>query len=566
MEPEGYPMLASSELRAEHAELGPLIAMLGRRNTAKGKTEDATDLLKGSVEGRTRRYLALLERIVGHSTKLSEVSDHTYSQFFDYGTAAGFLAELLDAGVDADRVIEPTLDWFTSYRFVYYGVEPLKRVVEMAAARVTKEGLPSSLHAKLVAVYGQCRDLGGYDSYGGEILRRLDELLGSGVWQVLATCEVWTEAVVRELAAMRDDERVRTMNLLRHCATATSARPSEKWSKLGRSQLDALGRDVFRQALLRWLPLVDLARPEAMVGPSWENVDEQQRMHQENATVLRGLLWISPEVADAEVTRAVGKVVLSTYRKIRGLGPRAPKVGNAGVYALSRINTTDAVGQLALLKVRVKTVTAQKEIEKAYTAAAEALGLPRDEIEEMGVPTYGMDEPGLRREVFDEAEVVAEIRVEGREASLNWARTDGTPQKSVPAKVKSDHREALKELQGAAKDIGMMLTAQAERLDGMFLLEKRWPLAPWRERYLDHPLVGTLARRLIWVFRFGADTERAGVWHDGAFVDQGGGRFEPGPGGNSRALASRRAGRRGVGLASLLGTTRRAATVQASAP
>ena len=43
-----------------------------------------------------------------------------------------------------------------------------------------------------------------------------------------------------------------------------------------------------------------------------------------------------------------------------------------------------------------------------------------------------------------------------------------------------------------------MLPAQRERIDSLFLLQKRWPLETWRQRYLDHPLVGTIARRLIW--------------------------------------------------------------------
>ena len=74
---------------------------------------------------------------------------------------------------------------------------------------------------------------------------------------------------------------------------------------------------------------------------------------------------------------------------------RSVKVGNAAVYVLSELGTTEAVGQLAMLKVRVKFGTAQKEIEKAFNAAAEALALPRDQIEEMGVPSYGLEEVGL---------------------------------------------------------------------------------------------------------------------------------------------------------------------------
>ena len=42
-----------------------------------------------------------------------------------------------------------------------------------------------------------------------------------------------------------------------------------------------------------------------------------------------------------------------------------------------------------------------------------------------------------------------------------------------------------------------MLPAQSERLDSLFLLQKQWSAAVWRERYLNHPLVGTLARRVF---------------------------------------------------------------------
>ncbi len=175
-----------------------------------------------------------------------------------------------------------------------------------------------------------------------------------------------------------------------------------------------------------------------------------------------------------------------------GVGPRAVKVGNAAVYALSQMGTTEAVGQLAMLKVRIKFGTAQKEIEKAFVQAAEALAIPRDEIEEMGVPSYGLEEIGLRREVFGDYR--SELVVTGSEAELKWYDAKGKALKSVPAKVKAEHKEDLKELQQSLKDIQGMLPAQRDRIDSMFLLEKSWPIDTWRERYLNHPLVGTIAR------------------------------------------------------------------------
>ena len=66
------------------------------------------------------------------------------------------------------------------------------------------------------------------------------------------------------------------------------------------------------------------------------------------------------------------------------------KVGNAAVYALSEMVGPEAMGQLAMLKVRVRFGTAQKEVEKAFDAAARELQLPREEVEELSVPDCGL--------------------------------------------------------------------------------------------------------------------------------------------------------------------------------
>ncbi|HEX2973992.1 MAG TPA: DUF4132 domain-containing protein, partial [Tepidisphaeraceae bacterium] len=351
-----------------------------------------------------------------------------------------------------------------------------------------------------------------------DAIRRLTEWIGDGATFYLGAGEVWSDAANAEIGALSPPQRQQWTDLLRHLLTATAARPSSKWLKTAMKLVDVVGEENVGSALGRWFTLVDQGRTIRRLG-SWYG-DAQGRgdvMHEENATCLRGMLWLVPRLQKKnELVRAVAAVAQSAYRKIPGVGPRAVKVGNAAVYALSETGCSEAVGQLAMLKVRVKFGTAQKEIEKAFNTAAEKLGLPRDQIEELGVPTYGMEQVGLRRESFGE-EFTAEVRVSGREVTLGWLRKDGKPQKSVPAKVKSEYKEEWKELQGAMKDISAMLPAQAERLDAMFLLQNRWPLATWRERYLDHPLVGTLARRLIWVFKSG-NRERAGMWHEGQLV------------------------------------------------
>lgn len=472
-------------------------------------------VLDSDVRTRTRLYLAFIERTFAFDAKLSRVDGWQFSSFFDYGRAANAMSALFDGGVDANAVVGPTLEWFNCYRFNFYATPIMERVLRSLAKKYSNSTLPKETKDQLVALDGQITDARYAPSE--EMERIVQGLLGDGPWRVLSPCEAWSETALAEFLEPCPPDSEKWFALLRHCHGATNSRPTAKWLKAGTALLEDVGKPAFTSQLLNWLPKVDRGRVRPTLGMSWENVDERQRMHEVNATVLRGLLWLCPLVNTSELTRLLGQVAKSAYRKIRGLGPRATKVGNAAVYALSEIGSEDSVGQLAMLKARVKFAPALKEIEKAFNATAAALNVPVDEVEEMAVPAYGLTEVGRCTESF--GDYTAELTVTGTSSTeIAWLKADGKRQQSVPAVVKEKFAEELKELQAAAKDIQRMLPAQRERIDGLFLQQKRWPFAVWRERYLDHPLVGVLARRLLWVFTDGKKNT-TGIWFNGQLVD-----------------------------------------------
>jgi hypothetical protein len=346
---------------------------------------------------------------------------------------------------------------------------------------------------------------------------RIEALCGGPAALPVEPGEAWTDMVLADWAE-RDDRGQRAWaGLLTHCEAAKGSKPSAKWSKAADALLDGVGRDRFRQCVLDWFPLVDKPRTAPASGRAAWLPGVDQLILEPHANVLKGLVWCCGSFDDRDVARTLTALAISAYRKVPGVGPRAVKVGNACVHALGRMPGLDPVGQLALLKVKVRFRTAQKEIEKALNAAAQRAGISRADLEEMGVPAYGLTEVGCLKAPM--GDFTAELRVtDTHSTDLRWMRPDGKTQKSVPAAVKAEHAEELKEVQRAAKDIQKMLPAQRDRLDGLFLQQKSWPVEIWRQRYLDHPLLGTLVRRLIW--RFTADGEaRAAVYHDEQFVD-----------------------------------------------
>ena len=352
------------------------------------------------------------------------------------------------------------------------------------------------------------------DNDSRKIADRLQTLLAGAPTINLAEGEAWSDAALADLRKMKAGVSKSWNALLLHCQTGGRGKFTERWAEEARRLIDAIGFDSFKDHVRRWFPLVDRPRTQPRERRRYWEPDYENLIIPSHVEMLRGLTWCCGLREDADLARALTRLAISAYRKIPGKGPRLVSLGNACVTALGMMPGQPPIGQLAILKVKVKFGSAQKEIEKVFNAAAARENLPREDIEELAVPPYGLEEVGLHRQSFGDYQ--AELTVDGSSAALHWLKQD-RPIKSVPAAVKKEHAAELKELQTAVKDINAMLPAQRERLDTLFLSRKSWPLAVWRERYLDHPLIGTIARRLLWSFTAKGRTID-GIWHDGNLV------------------------------------------------
>ncbi|WP_051367271.1 DUF4132 domain-containing protein [Hamadaea tsunoensis] len=282
--------------------------------------------------------------------------------------------------------------------------------------------------------------------------------------------------------------------LLAHAAKATSARPSAKWEAEARRLLAATG-ETTGDHLRSWYALVGRPRTVPLRSSEYEG-EVNETFDPVNATVLRGLIWLAAYVPEhPETARVLGAVVDTSLRKVAGIGPRNPKTANAAVWALANIPTEAALAQIARLATRVTFKGTLKELNAALDARAAALGLSREEVEELAVPTYGLTAVGVREEKFGDTTVTFDAAA----GMVTWRTGAGKVVKAPPAAVRTGYAEELKEFKAGVKDVEKMLSAQAERLDRQFLARRVWEFGAWRERYLDHPLIGVHTRRLIWL-------------------------------------------------------------------
>ncbi|WP_234041788.1 DUF4132 domain-containing protein [Persicirhabdus sediminis] len=328
--------------------------------------------------------------------------------------------------------------------------------------------------------------------------------------------EVFAEALLDDLEEMNDTSHIQWVTLIDHASDSQPGSPTKKWLRTAEKHIDAIGQQSVCNNLIKWFPLID--KPSTAEDSDEETyyLDSSLLFCEPHLAVLKGLAWTAALVANDELTRVIGEAGISSYKKVPGIGARATRVGNACVWALGHIGSDCALAHLALMKTKVKFGTAQKSIQKALVKLAAQINVTTDELEEMSVPEYGLTEVGGYQEQL--GEYTAVVTVIDKKPTLSFINPKGKAIKSVPAAVRADYGEELKELRASLKDLEKMISAQRERLDNIFLLEKSWSYSIWSERYLNHPVVGILARRLIWTLTLDGKMTEA-IWLEGGLKD-----------------------------------------------
>ncbi len=523
-----FPLRADSSLKSEHDLLTKMFDQIAETSTYGGPILESSEV-GGQIlamDGR-KRGLVLLAAAERSAQALLVPIHHLARQEAVPGRYAAMVAlrELLSEPFEFNR--ESFFDFLLTLSAIPIQNRPVNPsatiadwIQEELSGDLLGEGERYVLHLFRASLVGH-QVLGS----SSEDVRRLTQMIGDGATFILHSGEVWSEALNSEIGKRTTEELRLWIRLILHLLSATSSRPSKHWITTAADSIKDIGRDKVKALEIRLFELVDKGRtvPPVPAG-TWDTRGKGDTMQEENAICLRGFLWMVPLLDPSpELIRLVGTVGISAYRKVPGVGPRAVKVGNAAVYALSEIEGLDSVGQLARLRAKVKFGTAQKMIEKAFEVAAEREGVSRSEMDELAVPEYGLTEVGNRVETL--GDFTAELTTDAIATELKWIKPDGKAQKSVPKTVKEGFGEELKELKAAAKDIQIMVSAQKERLDQLFLKRKTWPFSVWRERYLDHPLVGILSRRLFWEVENDGE-KQAIIWLDDALVDLEGEAFE----------------------------------------
>lgn len=302
-------------------------------------------------------------------------------------------------------------------------------------------------------------------------------------------------------------ERDRKLRLwLAHCAASgDAAAPPARWRRALAALVAEPGVDL--RPLAAGL-LAAVQRPALGPGQG-APAGEALLIGAAGAAVLKGIAWSALCWPDDAMAASLREAALAAFRKVPDHGARSVKLGNACIGVLGEWPGLAGAQGLGSLQTQLKQPSARATVDKALRRCAERLGLGRDDLDELAVDGHGL-EGGQRR--FTLGRWRAVVRVDAAGVEVCWF--DGEqPLAAEPAAVRRMHAGERNALRQLLKDLARAHATARVRLERLLASGRRWPLASFRERYLDHPLLGSLTRAMVWTVQDGGAPQAA--LHDG---------------------------------------------------
>ena len=215
-----------------------------------------------------------------------------------------------------------------------------------------------------------------------------------------------------------------------------------------------------------------------------------------NVALVRGAMWAAAAVNEPWVDAILLDIGLHYGTSGTSSNEvRDERLANSAAAALGSRAGSDAIGALGRMKATIGNRNVSKQIAKALEVAAERAGISPSELLELAVPTYGLDPDGrLEIEVGDHVAVAA---IDGDDVRLTWRAPDGRETATVPAAI-ADQKAPVTRAKDQVKELRKALGLERGRIEDLFTEDREWAAGDWRARYLDHPLTGSIGRRLVW--------------------------------------------------------------------
>jgi hypothetical protein len=254
-------------------------------------------------------------------------------------------------------------------------------------------------------------------------------------------------------------------------------------------------------------------------------IDWPPRLQGNNLETLRAAIFGSVNLTSESLCETLAtfaeKYCFATIPKV---GISCEKLGNACLWALINRPNAEGIPHLSRLHLKIKYPKVKAKIAAALDEAAKSAGISRGALEETSFRDFALDRERRKTIPVGVGEAILAIDDLGK-VSVGWRIGQGRLMNAPPSQLKSESNAILK-VRALVKEIEAELSAHRVRLQKIWLENRTWNFTEWQKTYGDHPVVGSLACRLIWIATKGGQ-ETAFIYKDGFAQDIAGKPLDP---------------------------------------
>jgi len=291
----------------------------------------------------------------------------------------------------------------------------------------------------------------------------------------------------------------------------SGAKPTKTWLKKINESMEPFGKTTVAQVFTLWIKHATELYKDGLRNSKTEVLTTL------NKAFLKNIILAASQLNDKGLTDSIDELGLVCLKKVRGYGQIEKTVGNACIMTFSLLPFNVSIEKLTKYRSKIKYASTLKIIKNRISDVSRKEGKTADEIEEMGVPSMGLNDVfELRVEMND---YVAVIGIESmKSVNLTFQKPDGKTQKTIPAALKEKFSVDIKALKKTTKEIKEALQANKFRIEKFYLKQREWKYEDWFQYYISHPLMGFLGKKIIWSFSKNNNNVNA-IWHEGKWFN-----------------------------------------------
>jgi len=317
----------------------------------------------------------------------------------------------------------------------------------------------------------------------------------------------WPRKVADHAETLTPELRLACFEIWCHADNPPTKRGGDKWLETA-AKLHHPVREIFDELMIQWLKWIVEAHP----NPKRHGFN----YFGNNETAIKGLIRFARFTKSTVVAALLVDLLIIDCRKDFKTRITLDSISYAVLHGLAAMGVY-GISSLSQLHKKIKSRTMQDKISQMIEDEAQRLGMSKDDLGDLSVPTFEGLTDGVKLYQIGEYQASLQLKP-AKSVELVWSNQDKILATPPQAAKKIEHKEIVAQIKQEQKMLADLLNNQTQRLEDSILQRRMWTYEGWQNQLVNHQILGWLAQRLIWQFETDGQLQH-GFYTDGQWCN-----------------------------------------------